>query len=893
MRKAFKYILCFVFLCAFLVIIISKYDIGYAVDIGTEGESNIDDFEECWEGKYNGCLSRRGYIYTIVKKTNFGYEKVSNTKQYTLAPSPKNPLDKVDYNLEWGTGDNYVGGLKDEIEKGSNLFKLIYNGTNANTISGFFDETKNYYILVEPKFLILHDTDNEKTGDKYTNEVIYDDKGNAQYYGTPSFVSKKLMNDGEDSLFYKLDGLGSVTQLIPCTLYLDNERADEVCRSTADASKYNYLNETINNSKFGKALIKASNIQYSNGNLTITKVNIEGNKIFSEAIFGIYSDSTCTTKIGDNLIVINGSGFKELSEGTYYIKELKAPKSYVTPSQDECTKFQIKQSDNSWKDASSITISSNSNVEIRVKNKQTCESEFEALKDKSDKIARLKLFEKYPNSTNLLNFEITSVEKGVCGVATCSYNSQKACFSVSLGKYGSFSSNNLSCFNEEMTITGTNIKGLCNTSFNLSNFLSDPGDKFGYIHNWLSGNSFGTVYSGKMVVNQNGTVANGTINKQCYFYNTSLGYTEGGPITAFIPNNKYSTYVSSVKFGNKSLRSTETNKNIFSSIKYGWNEASVSVGYGFNPVYVENGSGKVKSSSCSNCKFLGYGFLSKITDTGEVKLPFNVKMNKSVFKRGIKENNSSVCTYEAIPQIINKELNIVFRTIDTDNPFVGKLGNERVSGINWRYYIGDVNKEKNSISHIVMNERNNSYNQLGTEPLYMIELTPDKIKKIRNYNKGKEYGEYDFTCNKNGDCTSNFLNNIDLNGAYLDIFTTSDRERANLSWEEEYNNKITGDVDSYGDVINYGDANGDGNVDIKDVTLIEKNVNLFIDDYNVENFNKKAADLNKDGLVNLDDLMIIKKYISHVNIPSFPLEKSLYEIYLENGGTTDLLYVTD
>ena len=56
----------------------------------------------------------------------------------------------------------------------------------------------------------------------------------------------------------------------------------------------------------------------------------------------------------------------------------------------------------------------------------------------------------------------------------------------------------------------------------------------------------------------------------------------------------------------------------------------------------------------------------------------------------------------------------------------------------------------------------------------------------------------------------------------------------------------------------YGDANGDGEVNISDATEIQR----FIADY--EKFNDaqlKFSDVNKDGVINVDDVTMIQKYL--------------------------------
>ena len=57
-----------------------------------------------------------------------------------------------------------------------------------------------------------------------------------------------------------------------------------------------------------------------------------------------------------------------------------------------------------------------------------------------------------------------------------------------------------------------------------------------------------------------------------------------------------------------------------------------------------------------------------------------------------------------------------------------------------------------------------------------------------------------------------------------------------------------------------GDANGDGEVNITDITYIIDKIN----DMPAANFNKKAADLNEDGEINITDVTLLLDIINGV-----------------------------
>ncbi len=71
-------------------------------------------------------------------------------------------------------------------------------------------------------------------------------------------------------------------------------------------------------------------------NVKVVKVDSETKETIKDKfIFGIYEDSECTKLIKEvkNLTKENGTAlFEELRYGTYYIKEIKAPKDYELSS---------------------------------------------------------------------------------------------------------------------------------------------------------------------------------------------------------------------------------------------------------------------------------------------------------------------------------------------------------------------------------------------------------------------------------------------------------------------------------------------------------------------------------------------------------------------------------
>jgi len=64
--------------------------------------------------------------------------------------------------------------------------------------------------------------------------------------------------------------------------------------------------------------------------------------------------------------------------------------------------------------------------------------------------------------------------------------------------------------------------------------------------------------------------------------------------------------------------------------------------------------------------------------------------------------------------------------------------------------------------------------------------------------------------------------------------------------------------------VMYGDANGDGSVNVTDVTMV---VN-FIMQNPIDNFDKEAADANQNGEINVADITVIVDKIMNAGIES-------------------------
>ena len=94
----------------------------------------------------------------------------------------------------------------------------------------------------------------------------------------------------------------------------------------------------INNKTDGKTTtamnMSAFRITKTDVTFEIDKYNTDGNLVGkssvdnSTAVYGIYSDKSCTKKVGEITIGADGTGKIQLPDSTYYAKELKAPTGY-------------------------------------------------------------------------------------------------------------------------------------------------------------------------------------------------------------------------------------------------------------------------------------------------------------------------------------------------------------------------------------------------------------------------------------------------------------------------------------------------------------------------------------------------------------------------------------
>ncbi len=124
-------------------------------------------------------------------------------------------------------------------------------------------------------------------------------------------------------------------------------------------------------------------------------------------------------------------------------------------------------------------------------------------------------------------------------------------------------------------------------------------------------------------------------------------------------------------------------------------------------------------------------------------------------------------------------INVIYRTIDLNNPFPGYSDEKRETGANWCSY--DVSEKKlkcdgykggdnDVVEEAIFNNRDVKTNPeyaYNEEPIYEFELDSTKIQEIRDYNKKQEYSDFTLTCEENGTAcklSSKVKNLLELKG---------------------------------------------------------------------------------------------------------------------------------
>ena len=425
----------------------------------------------------------------------------------------------------------------------------------------------------------------------------------------------------------------------------------------------------------------------------------------------------------------------------------------------------------------SKTYSDTASKQIKI---DTCETEFDAKKVNGvvSMADRIYLYNKYYKANNDIRNMLNSTEttaKDACTPVNSNKQDENSCLTSKLDNVD-FSVGNLSNYNQkydtstsQITINSKQMNAFCLNSLEFKNQVPyDDVTNKKYITN-----------SGRLLLKTDtGVATNLTFTKTCYVYDPNSNNAPINEVSITLGN--LTDYINTVTLtpGEGSGLKTEDmtltasdNPVIELSGSNGFYTSTVNVDYKLPLVYANNGSGKKHNGTCNICKKIGYGILTKLNQDENNTINFSYN--------GFWGLKTATCNYEINQKIIIKEkLGLEFRTISTNNPFPGISGSGRKIGENWWYIdatSGHIDKGVNN--PLITEEILNSPNSYGLipktnakqDPKYVIGLHPELIRKIRDYNKGKSYDDYNLTCVANGEnCTSSFLreflkNDIEIN----------------------------------------------------------------------------------------------------------------------------------
>ena len=330
-------------------------------------------------------------------------------------------------------------------------------------------------------------------------------------------------------------------------------------------------------------------------------------------------------------------------------------------------------------------------------------------------------------------------------------------------------------YTQYVTDIGGN-KGRCNVEIKLTNNLNA---------------SLLSATAGQLVMKfDDGIIANSTIKVSCLTYHCQKD--ENDKIVCARTSNQinlgsYTNYLKNLYLGREGSLSSDDllvpSANPSIEVTSG-GSSEYSVSYKLKGVYANNGDGSIiYNESCTNCKFLGYGKITLLNESGDNRFQFEYSYR---FKSNMKTSSNNYCNYRVEPEIVTcktghcnsgdnpQKLNLEFRSIDVNNPFPGKSGNQRTPGSNWKNVDRDdiLLNSPNSYGIILSSNTNK-----GAK--YEIILTPKDIEDIRNYNKNNNYDDYNLTC-IDDICTSNYLTTL-YNEGLLKINNSSKRNLHNLS----------------------------------------------------------------------------------------------------------------
>lgn len=264
----------------------------------------------------------------------------------------------------------------------------------------------------------------------------------------------------------------------------------------------------------------------------------------------------------------------------------------------------------------------------------------------------------------------------------------------------------------------------------------------------------------------------------------------------------------------------------------------------------DNGWNSRQKAITEGAKFIGSGYITKGQDTLYFQ-KFNVSQDRTR-----KEYTHQYQTNIMAPE---SESASIYKSYQAN----GKLGN------NYNFVIPVYNNRPDTAFKVsrtdtvggsttpsIPDNNQNGNNDNGEEkPSDPVPPKPVVSPETKILNAGYKLNSGYLTGVTYGQDVSLIRGNMQNNGASVGYM--------NNSWNTKTSGRVaTGDIITIDDkafqVAVYGDISGDGNINIKDLLLIQK---YLLRSQNLTESNKEAADVSHDGAVTIKDLLLVQKYL--------------------------------
>lgn len=265
------------------------------------------------------------------------------------------------------------------------------------------------------------------------------------------------------------------------------------------------------------------------------------------------------------------------------------------------------------------------------------------------------------------------------------------------------------------------------------------------------------------------------------YLNRSITYTQNASYKYTMPENTYN-YI--LKTSGESVDSTNKSKVTAEVIK---NNRYINIGYPNYPVHFSTPTGTYDIS----LTYENIGWEGHLVKKAKYVCEYKV-INRVVCKNPPCETPTPTPTTTLTPPVTitpggpggpnTPGINVIYRPISLTNPFPGENATNmvvtktgRAAGANWT---------QEDIKEYITNNRKVTQNEVYSKtPLYSFTLDTAAIRKIRNYNKGKDYNDFNLRCSnaKNGKrCISDFLKDIKNLGVTVNKNTCWNKGQANF-----------------------------------------------------------------------------------------------------------------